>query len=128
MQFVNSILIPKYIIEKRLKAIDQESFVVYKIVTGDDASIYHIVEVYTSANPNTVHQIFLQQTTQGELDDLADWAAKRDQIKSEYLSTMTTLQQIEDTQSPTNAQVVAAVKFLAKTLRILLRFLARQFS
>lgn len=49
----------------------------------------------------------------------------RDKLRVEYLSTLNTLSQIENATSPTNAQVIAAVKFLAKTLRLLLRLLAR---
>lgn len=50
-----------------------------------------------------------------------------DQVKSEYSNTITTLLTIENTVSPTNAQVIAAVKFLAKTVRLILRFLARHY-
>lgn len=50
------------------------------------------------------------------------------QLKEEYQQTIDTLQQIEDAQSPTNAQVIAAVKFLAKTMRLLLKLLARQYT
>lgn len=48
-----------------------------------------------------------------------------DQYRTQYLSTLDTLSQIENATTPTNAQVVAAVKFLAKTLRLLLKLLAR---
>lgn len=58
----------------------------------------------------------------------ADEANAREQIKAEYQATINTLQQIEDTQAPTNAQVIAAVKFIAKTLRLLLRLLARRYT
>lgn len=47
------------------------------------------------------------------------------QFKTEYQSTIDQLQQIENTTSPTNAQVIAAVKFLAKTIRLMLKLLAR---
>lgn len=52
----------------------------------------------------------------------------RAQVRDEYQNAITTLMQIENAASPTNAQVVAAVKFLAKTLRLLLKFLARYFG
>ncbi len=51
--------------------------------------------------------------------------ADRQQLKDEYQNTITQLQSIENAVSPTNAQVIAAVKFLAKTLRLLLKLLAR---
>lgn len=66
--------------------------------------------------------------TQAELDELTSQDQARDQLKAEYTSTITTLQTIEGTTNPTNAQVVAAVKFLAKTLRLLLKFLAKQYK
>lgn len=50
----------------------------------------------------------------------------RDAIKAEYLNTINTLQQIEDATSPTNAQVVAAVKFLARTVRLILKIFVRR--
>ena len=49
----------------------------------------------------------------------------KQQLKDEYLATVTQLQSIEAATNPTNAQVIAAVKFLAKTLRLLLKLLAR---
>ena len=49
----------------------------------------------------------------------------KEQIKAEYNSILTTLEQIESVQAPTNAQVVAAIKFLAKTIRLVLRVLKR---
>jgi len=57
--------------------------------------------------------------------DILTIRADRQQLKEEYQSTIATLQTIESTTSPTNAQVIAAVKFLAKTLRLLLKLLAR---
>ena len=49
-------------------------------------------------------------------------------IKAEYKSAIDTLTQIENATSPTNAQVIAAMKFMAKTLRLLLRLLARRYT
>ena len=57
--------------------------------------------------------------------DRYDSESSRDALKAEYQATISTLLQIENATSPTNAQVVVAVKFLAKTLRLLLKFLAR---
>jgi hypothetical protein len=52
----------------------------------------------------------------------------RSQLKTEYQNTIDTLVNIENAVNPTNAQVIAGVKFLAKTLRLLLKLLARQYS
>jgi hypothetical protein len=55
----------------------------------------------------------------------AELTATRVQIKAEYIATIDTLTQIENATSPTNAQVIAAVKFMAKTIRLILNLLAR---
>jgi hypothetical protein len=49
-------------------------------------------------------------------------------LRNEFTSTISTLTDIENATSPTNAQVIAAIKFLAKTLRLLLKVLARQLK
>lgn len=63
----------------------------------------------------------LLSSLQIDLDNIPDTAT----VKAEYVSTMNTLDTIIGYQSPTNAQVIAAVKFLAQTLRLILRILAR---
>jgi hypothetical protein len=59
------------------------------------------------------------------LDTLEDMDKSR--LKTEYQNTLVQLQQIDDATNPTNAQVIAAVKFLANTLRLVLKLFARQF-
>lgn len=54
--------------------------------------------------------------------------ADKGQLKAEYVATLDSLQQIEDAISPTNAQVIAAVKFLAKTLRLVIKLFVRQLT
>ena len=54
-----------------------------------------------------------------------DETMARVQLRAEYLSTITTLQQIVNAQSPSNAQVIIAVKFLAKTMMLIIHLLAR---
>lgn len=51
--------------------------------------------------------------------------AEYQQLKDAYADTIAQLKAIEDAVSPTNAQVIAAVKYLAKVLRLTLRFLVR---
>jgi hypothetical protein len=55
----------------------------------------------------------------------AEFLQSRQQYKDEYQNTLTTLQQIVDAQNPTNAQVVAAMKFIAKTLKLLLKIIIK---
>ena len=59
-----------------------------------------------------------------DTDTLA-FRLSREQMRAEYIATLATLQQIEDATSPTNAQVIAAIKFLARTMIIVLKILAR---
>jgi hypothetical protein len=49
----------------------------------------------------------------------------RQQVRDEYVSTIATLESYEGYTSPSNAQVVGAVKFIAKTLKLLLKLLKR---
>lgn len=58
-------------------------------------------------------------------NNLINERADKKQLRDEFQTTITQLQNIEAATSPTNAQVIAAVKFLARTLRLLLKLLAR---
>lgn len=49
----------------------------------------------------------------------------RQQLQTDYQNTITQLEAIQNTASPTNAQVIAAVKYLAKTLELLIKILVR---
>jgi hypothetical protein len=57
--------------------------------------------------------------------DAIDFQSYKQQIKAEYVATLATLADIENAISPTNAQVIAAVKFMAKTLRLILKLQAK---
>lgn len=57
--------------------------------------------------------------------ELQVYRLDKQQFKNEYQDTITQLQSIEDAVNPTNAQVIAAIKLLAKVLRLLLKLLAR---
>lgn len=54
--------------------------------------------------------------------------AERQAIKTAYNQAITDLQTIQNAASPTNAQVVWAVKKLAEIQEKLLRFEARRFN
>lgn len=75
----------------------------------------------------TYLDIVMQYFSPVEWDDLVQHRADTQQLRDEYVSTITQLETIENTASPTNAQVIAAVKYLAKTIRLLLKLLARQY-
>lgn len=42
-------------------------------------------------------------------------------LRNEYLSSINILQNIEDTQSPTNAQIITAIKAIARILKFMLK-------
>lgn len=65
--------------------------------------------------------LFLQLTDPTRHDNETDKAT----LKAEFSATVLQLQNIETATTPTNAQIIAAVKFLAKTLRLILKLLAR---
>ena len=65
---------------------------------------------------------YLDPTAQA---DIVAGRTDRAQIKAEYHAALATLTDIENAVSPTNAQVIAAMKFIAKTLRLLLKLIAR---
>jgi hypothetical protein len=73
----------------------------------------------------TCRDIVLAYVDDPAYQDLLRARADKTQIKSEFQATIQTLTDIENAVSPTNAQVIAAVRFLAKTLRLLLKLLAR---
>lgn len=81
----------------------------------------------TDAEAQLYGELKLQYYDPTKYNELLDDRANKQQIRDEYQATITQLQTIETTTSPTNAQVVAAVKFLAKTLRILLKFIVRAY-
>jgi len=49
----------------------------------------------------------------------------RKQLRDEYLETIATLQQIENATSPTNAQVIQAIKDIAHHQELILKLLRR---
>jgi len=69
--------------------------------------------------------IVLQYVDPTARADIVAGRTDRAQIKAELQATITQLKAIENAVSPTNAQVIAAMKFIAKTLRLILKLLAR---
>ena len=59
-----------------------------------------------------------------DTDTLA-FRATRETIRAEYNSALDTLAQIESATSPTNAQVVTAVRFMARTMAKILKLLSK---
>lgn len=53
---------------------------------------------------------------------------QRHALRDEYQNATSTLTTIRDTVSPTNAQAIQAVKYMAKILIFILRYLAHDFE
>lgn len=79
----------------------------------------------TDAQMQTCRDIVLAYVDDPAYQDLLLDRVNKTQIKSEFQATIQTLTDIESAVSPTNAQVIVAVKFLAKTLRLMLKLMAR---
>lgn len=79
----------------------------------------------TDEQNQTYRDIVLQYLDPVKYAALLEERANKQQLKDEYQATITQLEQIENATSLTNAQVIAAVKYLARTVRLLLKLLAR---
>jgi hypothetical protein len=95
------------------------------ILDGDELFSYQFPDDTTLED---MQRSMLQPMPQEIIAAITEDKSAATEIKGTYLATITTLEQIEAAASPTNAQVIAAVKFMAKTLRLLLKLLARQFK
>ena len=82
----------------------------------------------TPEQDELLHTLTVQYFQPIDYQNKLDNDLLKQQIKSEFITTVDTLLQIENATSPTNAQIVAAVKFLARTLRLLLKFIARMVA
>ena len=83
---------------------------------------------FTEAQRLKLEDILLEHFQPAVYADLLIYRADKTQLATEAQATITTLQNFEAVTNPTNAQVIAAVKFLAKTLRLILKFIVRQYK
>lgn len=51
----------------------------------------------------------------------------KDQLKAEYTQTIADLQAIEDAPTLSNAQIISAVKYIAKVVRFLLKLTIKMY-
>lgn len=77
----------------------------------------------TDAEAQLYGELKLQYYDPTKYNELLDDRANKQQIRDEYQSAITQLQTIEATANPTSAHI----RFLAKTLRILLKFIVRAY-
>lgn len=98
------------------------------IESASDEEGIHIGTGITQDQIQLMGEILLQHQNPADYQTYLNGKTDRQQLKDEYLSTISTLTQIENASSPTNAQVITGVKFIAKALRLLLKLLARQYQ
>lgn len=124
--FPNPLQLSRSLLLLRLQPLDPDAQVQTQEINELEGIVYltHIDSLLTTTQIGT---LLLTPPTSQETDLLASSEQTRQQIRDQYQSTIATLEQIEAAASPTNAQVIAAVKFIAKTLRMLLKYLAKQF-
>lgn len=99
----------------------------------ESASLEHGVRLLPGSNMtlpqwNKLGEIVLSHQSPAAYTDLLQFRADRDQLKNEYQSTVNTLLDIENRANPTNAQVITAIRFLAKTVRIMLKLFVRIYK
>ena len=124
-QFDNPNNISKAIAILRAQKLDETAEIELYQVTRPDETTARYISVDSNLSDTQLEELFNQAETAEEQAYFADYSIDRQQLKAEYQSTIDQLQNIESAQSPTNAQVVAAVKYLAKTIRLMLKLLAR---
>lgn len=94
------------------------------VISADESGAISMGEM-TDAQKDIFKDVVLAHFNPIDWEQVQQNRIDKAQLKSEFQSIIDTLVQIENATSPTNAQVVAAVKFLARALRLLLRLLAR---
>lgn len=124
--FDNIHAIPEHIVRLRLINIDDEPHIeTYSYISLEDETETHYLSIETIATETQINAALASPVTQTEINYLMEFAADKVQVRQEYQSTIDQLQNIENATNPTNTQVVAAVKFLARTIRLMLRLLAK---
>lgn len=131
--FINHHNISSIIAARRVHDADEMATVLQhaglpkKDAQGNVIGTWYYYSVESTLDDLTLDNLFSFPETVDEINYLTEFATYKTQLKTEYQSTIDTLLQIENEATPTNAQVIAAVKFLAKTDRLLLRLMAKQY-
>lgn len=82
----------------------------------------------TDAQEAVYRDILLQHFSPATYNATEAYKANVQSLREEYQNAVTTLQSIQDASTLTNAQVLAAVKFLAKVLLLVLKILRQLLS
>lgn len=82
----------------------------------------------TETQNQLYNDIILEHFNPAQFQIVLETRTDKAQIKAEYQATLNTLSQIENTATPTNTQIIAAVKFMAKTLKLILKLLTKLYK
>lgn len=74
---------------------------------------------------DTENEIYLNLLDPTRAQRLLDTIADRESLKIQYQAAIDRLQQIENAVSPTNAQIIQAIRDIAKYERLIIKVLAR---
>lgn len=122
--FYNPNQLPLKIILLRISDIDVDVKAETYTAEIDDATVYG-AHIESTATDTQIESLLGTPLTITEQNYLSDFTVDRQQIKNQYQSTIDRLIQIENATSPTNAQVIQAVRDLAKFVRLLLKLLTK---
>ena len=125
--FDNPHVLPKRIILLRLSDNNADVILYVHRVLEEETDVHYVI-VDSALQTSQIESFLSTPLTVDELNYIEEFSVSRQALKEEYLGTISTLQQIEDTTSPTHAQVIAAVKFIAKTVRLMLKILAKMYQ
>lgn len=96
------------------------------VISADETGAVSMGAI-TPEQQELFQDILLEHFQPDKYAELLEYRATRLALKDEYLAAITTLQNIQNATNPTNAQVIAAVKYEAKTLERLLKFMKANF-
>lgn len=102
----------------------------FPIESASDEEGVHLLpgSELTAAQQIQMGEIILEHQDPSGYADYTEGKTIRQQFKDEYIATITQLEAIENAVNPTNAQVTAAVKYLAKILRLTLKLIIKLFQ
>lgn len=128
--FDNTFNVPNRILLNRFASLDDqitiENYSAQKLdAQGEVIGTVNYLRIDSTMTDAQVQATVSATLTPAEQTYLNDFISDKASLRAEYQSTLDSLQQIQDTVSPTNAQVVAGVKFIAKTIKLMLRILAK---
>lgn len=95
------------------------------VQTATEGGQIVIVDTLTPEQEHTLSEILLEHFQPIQYADVLQVRADQQQLKDLYQTVITRLEQIESAANPTNAQVIAAVRDIAKYERWLYKVLRR---